>query len=71
MCYIFWSKDVKPNKQPGYKLIRRQQIYIKDVQASIKEFVQQKEEQGGDLGSRVEEEEGELDKEIKQIGRIQ
>ena len=71
LCYLFRSKDVKPEKRPAYKLTERQRICIKDVQISIKEFVQQKEEQGGDSESRDKEEEEESDEEIKQIGRIQ
>ena len=69
--YIFQSKDIKPEKRLAYELTERQQIYIEDVWTSIKEFIQQKEEQGGALGSRAEDKAGESDEEIKQIGRIQ
>ncbi len=63
--YIFRSKDIEPKKRPGYKLTERQQMAIQDVWTNIKEFVWWKEEQGGDSGSRAEEEEGESDKEIE------
>jgi len=29
--YIFQSKDIEPEKQPGFELIERQQVVIKDV----------------------------------------
>jgi hypothetical protein len=65
LYYIFRSKAVELEKRPAYKLTERQQVYIKDVWTSIKEFIWWKEEQGG------EDEEEESDKEIKWIGRIQ
>ena len=71
LCYIFWSKDIEPDKWLAYELTERQQMCIKDMWTSIKELVQWKEEQVGDSESRDKEEEEELDKEIKQIGRIQ
>jgi hypothetical protein len=43
---------------------------INDVWTNIKEFIWWKEEQGG-LKSGLEEEEGESDKEIEWMGRIQ
>ena len=67
LYYIFRSKDIKPEKRPGYKLTERQQMAIQDIWINIEEFIQWKEEQG-DLESG--EEEGESDKEIKWIGRI-
>jgi hypothetical protein len=68
--YIFRSKDIEPEKRPGYELTERQQMAIDDVWTNIKEFVWWKEEQGG-LGSGPKEEEGESDEEIKWMGRIQ
>ena len=68
--YIFRSKDIKPEKRPGYELTERQQMCIKDVWTSIEEFVWWKEEQGGGLGRRAEEG-GESDEEIEWMGRIQ
>jgi hypothetical protein len=71
MRYIFWSKDIKPDKRLVYELTERQQMCIKDVWTSIKELVRWKEEQVGDLGSRKEgEEDEESDKEIKWMGQI-
>ena len=67
LYYIFRSKDIEPEKRPRYKLIKRQQMAIQDVWTNIEEFVQWKEEQG-DLKSG--EEEGELNEEIKWMGRI-
>jgi hypothetical protein len=37
--YIFRSKDIEPEKRPGYELIERQQMAIQDVWTNIKEFV--------------------------------
>ena len=68
LYYIFRSKDIEPEKRPGYELTERQQMAIQDVWTNIEEFVWWKEEQG-DLESG--EEEGESDKEIKWMGRIQ
>jgi superfamily II DNA helicase RecQ len=68
--YIFRSKDIEPEKRPGYELTERQQMAIDDVWTNIEEFIWWKEEQGG-LGSGPEEEEGESDEEIEWMGRIQ
>jgi len=69
--YVFRSKDIEPEKRPGYELTERQQMAINDVWTNVEEFVWWKEEQG-DLGSRAEEEEeGASDEEIEWIGRIQ
>jgi hypothetical protein len=62
LCYIFRSKDIEPEKRPGYELTERQQMAIQDVWTNIEEFVWWKEEQG-DLENG--EEEGESDEEIK------
>jgi RecQ family ATP-dependent DNA helicase len=67
--YIFRSKDIEPEKRPGYELTERQQMAIQDVWTNIEEFVWWKEEQG-DLRSG-EGEEGESDEEIKWMSRIQ
>ena len=69
--YIFRSKDIEPEKRPGYELTERQRMAIQDVWTNIKEFVWCKEEQGGDSGSGAKEEEGESDEEIEWMGRIQ
>jgi hypothetical protein len=69
MRYIFRSKDIEPEKRPGYELTGRQQVCIEDVWTSIEEFMWWKEEQGGDSGSGAEE--GESDEEIEWMGRIQ
>jgi len=66
--YIFRSKNIEPEKRPGYELTERQQMAIQDVWTNIEEFVWWKEEQG-DLESG--EEEGESDEEIEWMGRIQ
>ncbi|KAK6591896.1 hypothetical protein H4I95_12023 [Botrytis cinerea] len=68
--YIFRSKDIEPEKRPGYGLTERQQICIEDVWTSIEELIWWKEEQGA-LGSGAEDKEGESDEEIEWIGRIQ
>lgn len=72
--YIFRSKDIEPEKRPGYELTERQQMAIQDVWTNVEEFVWWKEEQG-DLGSGEEEAEGESDEEsdeeIEWMGRIQ
>ena len=60
--YIFRSKNIEPEKRPGYELTERQQMAIQDVWTNIEEFVWWKEEQG-DLESG--EEEGESDEEIE------
>lgn len=31
MCYIFWSKDIEPDKRLVYESTERQQMYIEDV----------------------------------------
>ncbi len=67
--YIFRSKDIEPEKRPGFELTERQKMAIDDVWTNIEEFVWWKEEQGGS-GSGVEEE-GESDEEIEWMGRIQ
>ena len=41
--YIFRSKDIEPEKRPGYKLTERQQMAIQDVWTNIEEFVWWKE----------------------------
>ena len=72
MCYIFWSKDIEPDKRLVYESTERQQMYIEDVQTSIEELVEWKEEQVGDLGSMGEgDEEGESDEEIEWMDWIQ
>ncbi|KAK6591640.1 hypothetical protein H4I95_12110 [Botrytis cinerea] len=68
--YIFRSKDIEPEKRPGYGLTERQQMCIEDVWTSIEELIWWKEEQGA-LGSGAEDKEGESDEEIEWIGRIQ
>jgi hypothetical protein len=60
--YIFGSKDVEPEKRPGFELTERQQMCIEDVWTNVEEFVWWKEEQG-DVGSG--EEEGESDEEVE------
>jgi RecQ family ATP-dependent DNA helicase len=68
--YIFRSKDIEPEKRPGFELTERQKMAIDDVWTNIEEFVWWKEEQGGS-GSGAEEEEGESDEEIEWMGQIQ
>ena len=35
MLFIFRAKDDEPDKRPPYELTERQQMAIKDIQASI------------------------------------
>ncbi len=37
--YIFRSKGIKPEKRPGFELIKRQQMVIDNVWTNVKEFM--------------------------------
>ncbi|KAM3067126.1 hypothetical protein ACMFMG_011681 [Clarireedia jacksonii] len=73
--YMFRSKDLAPEKRPGYELTERQQMAMQDVWTNIEEFVWWKEShRDGDSGgdeTEGDETEGESEEEIEWMGRIQ